>query len=216
MNFAEIENAWQSPQNRPTAAQLENEKMNFIADLRRRHRGNRIFLCLVLIPLTYFTAKVVLHVLWLDPALDKVDLSREWGIIPFFALPWIGWFMMVRLHCRHRARNANYERSINASVAALLDENRTERMRFKFIAVLLVASALLFPIIVFQLQAVGKAGNEIVIPALVVYPVYVLLMLVWFFFHHRRKLNPRKRELESLLQSYNEMSGQPKSNASSG
>jgi hypothetical protein len=202
MNFAEIQNAWKSPQNRPTAAQLEKDKMNFITELRRRHRGNRIFLGLVLIPLVYFTAKVVLHVLWPDPALDKVDFTREWAIIPFFALPWIGWFALLRLHRQHRARSANYDRSINASVTALLDENRTERIRYKFIAALLIASVIILPIIVFQLRAVGKAGDEILVPALVIYPVYVLGMLGWFAYTFRKKLDPKKRDLESLLQSY--------------
>jgi hypothetical protein len=208
MNFAEIQNTWQSPHNRPTAAQLEKDKMNFITDLRRRHRGNRIFLGLVLIPLVFITAKMVLHVFWPDPASDKVDLTSEWAIIPFFALPWIGWLLMLRLHLRHRARNANHERSITASVAALLDETRTERTRYKFIAALLIASVVVLPVIVFQLRAVGKAGDEIMVPALVVYPLYVLLMLVWFGYQFRRKLNPRKHELETLLKSYDQLTEQ--------
>jgi hypothetical protein len=208
MNFAEIQNAWQSPENQPSAAQKEKDKMNFIADLRRRHRGNRIFLGIVLIPLVFFTAKVVLHVLWPDPSLDDVDLAREWAIIPMFALPWIGWFIMLRLHLQHRARNPHYERSISASVAALLDENRTERTRYKFIAALLVASVLVLPMIVLQLRAVGKAGDEIMIPALVIYPVYVLVLLGCFAYQFRRKLDPRKRELEALLQSYDQSTDQ--------
>src|SRR5688572_25239869 len=208
MNFAEIQHAWQSPHNRPTAAQLEKDKMNFITDVRRRHRGQRIFLCLVLIPLVLITGKVVLHLLWPAPELDKVNLAREWAIIPFFALPWIGWLMMLGLHRQHRARNANYERSINASVAALLDENQTERTRYKFIAGLLICSVIVLPIIVFQLRAVGKAGDEILIPAFVIYPLYVAIMLGWFVYTFRKKLDPRKRELESLLASYNELPGQ--------
>lgn len=202
MNFAEIQSTWQSPHNRPSAAQLEKDKMNFIADLRRRQRGNRIFLGFVLIPLVFFTAKVVLHVLWPDPSLDRVDLARESAIIPFFALPWIGWFLMLRLHLKHGRRNVNYERSIQASVAALLDDNRTEGIRYALVGALLIVSALVLPIIVFQLRAVGKAGDEIMIPALVIYPAYVLLMIGWFLYYYRKKLTPRKRELESLLRSY--------------
>ena len=205
MNFAEIQNAWQSPQNRPTAAQLEKDKMNFVAELNRRQRGNRIFLLLVLIPLVAITGKIALHILWPNPALDAVDLSREWAIIPFFALPWIGWLVMLRLHRRHRARNANYERSISAAVAALLDENRTERTRYKVVAVLLVVSVLVLPLIVYQLRAVGKAGDEILIPALVGFPLYVVILLLWFAYHLRKKLEPRRRELVRLQASYREL-----------
>lgn len=205
MNFAEIQTTWQSPQNQPTAAQLEHQKMKFIADLRRRQRGQRIFLCLVLIPLVYITARVVLHLIAPDPALSAVDLDREWALVPFFALPWIGWFIMLRLHLRHRARSRDHEQSISASVAALLDENRTQRTRYKIIAGLLAVSALVLPVIVYQLRAVGKAGDEIMIPALVIYPAYVLLLLTWFTYYFRKKLNPRKQELEALLASYRQM-----------
>lgn len=209
MNFAEIQSTWQSPHNRPTAAQLEHQKMNFIADLRRRQRGQRTFLFLVLIPLVYITAKVVLHLVAPDPALSAVDLNREWAIVPFFALPWIGWFIMLRLHLRQCERSVNHNRSISDSVAALLDENRTERTRYKLIAVLLAASALVLPVIVYQLRAVGKAGDEIMVPALVIYPAYVLLLLIWFTYYFRKKLNPRKQELETLLASYRQMKNAP-------
>ena len=202
MNFDDIQQTWRSPHNAPSAAQIENDKMKFITDLRRRRRSSLGLICLVFIPLAFFTGKIVSHVLWPNPALDPVDLSREWGIIPFFALPWIGWMVLIYLHRRHEARHANYDRSIHASVAALLDENRTERVRYRLIAWLLITSVVLLALVVHQLRVVGKAGNEILIPALVIYPAYVVGMLVWFGFLHRRKLLPRKRELETLLQSY--------------
>lgn len=203
MNFADIENTWRSPHNRPSAAELEQQKMKFITDLRKRRRGNLLFLWLVFSLLVFMTGKVVLHVLWPDPALDKVDLAREWAIIPFFALPWIGWLFMVRLHRQHQTRHPDYGNSINASVAALLDENRSERSRYKVIAGLLVASTLILPVVVHQLRAVGKARDEILLPAYVGWPLYVLFVLVWAFFYYRRKLLPRKRELEALLAEYN-------------
>jgi hypothetical protein len=207
MNFAEIENTWRSPHNRPSAAELEKQKMEFVADLRRRRRSNVMLLCLVFVPLAFFTGKIVLHLLWPDPALDKVNLSREWGIIPFFILPWIGWLVMLHLHRQHRARHARAERSISASIAALLDENRTQCTRYKVTLWLLIASVFILPLIVVQLRAVGKAGNEILIPALVVYPAYVVIVVICSTFYYRRKLLPRNQELQALLRSYESSSG---------
>lgn len=202
MNFAEIENLWRSPQNRPNAAELEKQKMEFITELRRRRRSACMLLFIAFLPLAFLTGKLVAHILWPDPALDTVDLSREWGVIPFFAVPWIGWFAMLWLYRRHWRAHADYASSISASVAALLDENRTERARYKFIAGLLIASVLLLPLVVYQLRAVGKAGDEILVPAFVIYPAYVAGMVIWVISYYRRKLLPRQRELETLLSSY--------------
>jgi hypothetical protein len=204
MNFDDIQQTWRSPQNQPSAAQLETDKMKFIADLRRRRRGNALFLALIFALLAFMTGKIVLHALWPDPALDRIDFTREWGVILMFALPWIAWIVMLRLDRRHRGLHANYDRSINRSVAALLDENRMERVRYKVVGVLLVVSVFVLPIIVFQLRAVGKAGDEILLPAFVLWPLYVTGVLVWAAFHYRRKLLPRKHELEGLLQQYRE------------
>ena len=35
MNFADLETMWRSPHNRPSAAELEKQKMHFVAELRR-------------------------------------------------------------------------------------------------------------------------------------------------------------------------------------
>jgi hypothetical protein len=202
MNFADIETMWHSPRNRPDSAQLEKQKMEFVTDLKRRRRGNLLFLALIFSLMAFITGLMVRQIIWPDPALDRVDLTREWAIVPFFALPWLGWLFMVRLHWRNHVSHPHSDASISATLAALLDENRAERTRYKFIGGLLVVSVLVLPFIVYQLMEVGKAGREIVIPAFVIYPGYVVGMLVWSWFHHQRKLLPRKVELEALLKSY--------------
>lgn len=202
MNFAEIENAWRSPHNRPDAAEMEKQKMQFVAELRRRRRAALGLLGITFIPLAYLTAKVVLHMVRPDPSLDAVDLTREWGIVPFFLLPWIGWLALAWWQRRHWIRHRDYARSVSASVAALLDENRAQRRRAKLVGGLLAASVLVLPLVVHQLRAVGKAGDEILLPAFAIYPAYVLGMIGWLVYHDRRKLAPAQRELEALLSSY--------------
>ena len=202
MNFDEIESMWRSPHNQPSATELEQHKMKLVTELRRRHRASRGLLWITFLPLAFFTAKIALHVLWPDPVPDKVDLNREWAILPLFALPWFGWFIMLRLYLRHQRRHPDYDRSISESVAASLDENRTERTRYKVIAGVLLASIPLVVLIVHQLRAVGKAGEEILMPAYVIWPAYVALMVAWFGWYNFRKLLPQKRQLEELAQSY--------------
>lgn len=176
--------------------------MHFVALLKKRRRAALGLLALTAMPLAYLTLKVASQLLRPGGGLDHVDFGREWAIVPFFFLPWIGWLVMLRLYRRHRIRHGNYGDSVQASVQALLDENRTEQARHKWVAGLLIASLALLPVIVAQLRAVGKAGDEILVPAYAIYPAYVLGMVVWMGFNLRRKLLPRQRELEALVKSY--------------
>ncbi len=204
MKFADIEKTWQSAHNRPSAEQLEKQKMNLINELLRNRRANRGLLWVTGIPLVLVTGRLLLHALWPDPALDRLDLAREWVVVPFFLLPWVGWFMIWRSHRQHAARHADYAQSIQAGVAALLDVNRRERRRAQMVVALLLASLPLLGGVVWQLRAVGKAGDEILIPALVIYPAYVVLMVGWIAWEYARKTRPRQKELEGLLSDYNQ------------
>jgi hypothetical protein len=202
MNFDEIESVWRSPHNQPSATELEQHKMKLVTELQRRHRTNRGLLWITALPLLFITFKIGKQALWPDPAHTPVNWEREWAVLPFLALPWLGWFMMLRLFLRHQRQHPDYDRSISASVAAALDENRTERTRYKLIAGLLAASIPMLVLIVHQLRAVGKAGDEILMPALVVWPAYVAAMVACFGWYYFRRLLPRKRQLEALAQSY--------------
>ena len=103
--------------------------MKLVSELRRRHRASRGLLWISALPLVIITFKIIGHALWPDPAHTPMNWEREWAVLPFVALPWVGWFIMLRLHLRHQRRHPDYDRSISASVAASLDDNQTERTR---------------------------------------------------------------------------------------
>jgi hypothetical protein len=56
--------------------------------------------------------------------------------------------------------------------------------------------------LIWQLRAVGKVGDEILIPAFVIYPGYVALMVGWIAWEYTRKTRPRQQELEGLAADY--------------
>lgn len=202
MNFDEIESVWRSPHNQPSTSELEEHKMKLVTELRRRRRASRGLLWITALPLLFITFKIVQHALWPDPAHTPMDWEREWAVLPFLTLPWFGWFMMLRLYLRHQRRHPDCEGSIRESVAASLDENRTERARYKVLTGLLVGSVPLLLIVVHQLREVGKAGDEILVPAFVIWPGYVALIVGWFGWYYVRRLLPRKRRLEELARAY--------------
>lgn len=202
MNFDDIQKTWQSPHNRPDRGELDQLKMNMITDLRKRRRSHLGLLVITLLPLLFVTFKIAHHLIAPNPALDPVDLSREWAIVPFFLLPWVGWLILARVQRSHHRNHAHYDRSLQASVAALLDENRVERLRYRLVTALMILSVPALAIVVCQLRSVGKTGDEILLPAFVIYPLYVLIVIFWSGYHHRRKTLPRQRELESLMAQY--------------
>ena len=202
MNFDDIQQTWQSPHNRPSGLELNQMKTNLVNELRRQRRQSLGLLVLTLCPLLFFTVKVVLHLQEPQPHTTPVNLSREWGILPFFILPWVGWGLLAWRQRRHAARHPSYENSVVSSVTALLDQHRANRFRHRVVTVLLAVSVPILFLIVYQLRNVGKAGDEILIPALVLYPLYALGMICWLRWEDARKGRPRQHQLESLLREY--------------
>ncbi len=204
MNFDDIQKTWRSPHNQPSAAQLEKDKMKFLNDLRKRHRGEIIFMIWILVVLTVLTGGLVLHLVRPDPAKPPTDLAREWGSLALLALPWLCLGVFYKKFREHRARHDRPERSIRASVEALLDDSRVESERYKWVGRLCAAVVLVMPLCVYQLRAAGKAGDEILVPAFVVLPTLMLGIFVALRVYQRRVLLPRQRELEALLATYGE------------
>ncbi|MBL9211969.1 MAG: hypothetical protein JNL92_16035 [Opitutaceae bacterium] len=176
--------------------------MQLITDLRRRRRGFVLHLSLVVAMLSVVTSLTVRHLLSPDPALDPIDLAREWGALVLLALPWAAAVLFVRQSWRHFAGHPRADHSIRASIRALLDENRLSRIRVKVVALLHGLVLLVLPVVVFQLRAVGKAGDEILVPAFVLWPLLAAGIGGALWYHDRKKLLPRKRELEALLGAY--------------
>ncbi|MES2708887.1 MAG: hypothetical protein V4726_19995 [Verrucomicrobiota bacterium] len=198
MNNNELENIWNSPANRPEPAAVTAQMEQYLKRLRGRHRGFVIitslaglWLAVILIRLGYFVAGG-----------GALRLSQEWGAVGMLLLPLtvlIVFAVQFRRHCRV---NAEPERSIHTSLLALLDENRLARLRLKIIAGLYAAVMLIIPLVVHQLRAAGKAGDEILVPAFVLLPLLLLALLCGLIFHYRTRLLPRHRELKELLAAY--------------
>jgi hypothetical protein len=200
MNFAEIQNAWRSPHNQPSPAQLETMKQRFIADHDRRRRGLKLFVTIVAGWLTVVTVRLLMFVF--NPAPAEFAWSEEWGTPVMLVLPWVALgFLVQQLRTHDRDHGASAP-TLAAGVQALLAENQMSRTRLKVVALLHAAMLAAVPLVVYQLRAVGKAGDEILVPAFVLWPLVSLVILLAMRWHYRTKLVPRQRELEAVLRSY--------------
>ena len=202
MNFADIKKTWQSPQNRPAAAELESMKKTFLADHDRRRRSQKRFLFSVGAMLTVITLRLVAFVIWPSSSQRGFDPALEWGALLFLLLPWGALVLMARQLSRHDREHGNPRVTIAESVRALLDENRVTRARLKIVAWLHGAILVVLPLVVYQLRAVGKAGDEIMVPAFVCWPLLSAGILAGLWWYDRKKLRTRQDELSTLLRSY--------------
>lgn len=198
MTFDDLQAAWNSPHNRPTPDELARQKQQFERRLRRQHRGFVVVTGLAACWLLGTAAMFARHV----ANGGAFDGRREWGALLLFALPLLALVLLWKRFLAHRANHAIGDRSIHASVAALLDENRLARFRARLIAGLNGLVLLVIPLVALQLRTVGKAGDEIVFPAFVLFPALMVAILGGMLIHYRRKLLPEKTELEALLRSY--------------
>lgn len=201
MNYDELERAWHSPRNRLTPAEIAATRERFAEELERKRRGTKVLLLVVFAGLSLLTLRMIAAVLWPAPG-QEIDVAREWAPLLFLALPWIGAVFLARRVARHEREHGHPERSLANSVRALLDENRLSRARLKVLALLHGAMLVLLPLVVWQLRAVGKAGDEIALPAFVGWPLVAGAILIGMWWHSRRKLVPRQRQLEELLRDY--------------
>jgi hypothetical protein len=200
MNFADLEKAWRSPLNRPDAADLELMKQSFLKEHDRRRRTHKRFLFIVGAVLTVITLRFLGAALG-SRGSGQFDFAREWGAVLFLLLPWAGVIAIARHLSRHDREHGRAQ-TIADGVRALLAENRVSRLRLRVAAGLHLTALLVLPVVVFQLRAVGKAGDEILVPAFVIWPLIAAGILAGMWWHDRRTLRPRQRELEDLLKSY--------------
>jgi len=203
MNSADLERAWRSPRNSADPAALARAGDRLFADLERRRRARRLFLALVLGALTLLSVRVALAT-FPRAGGPTIDPGRDWASLVFLALPWIGFIVLTRQMLRHERGHRQAEATIGDTVRGLLEENATARAGLRVTAGLLGATVLLLPVVVWRLRATGKAGDEILWPAFLGWPLLAGALLTALWWQDRHRLLPRRRHLEALRQELEE------------
>jgi hypothetical protein len=201
MSYDELENAWRSPRNMPETGALTAARERLFADLARRRRGKRVFLAVVLGALTLITTRVAFAV-WSRGGTPVMNAADDWAAWLFLAIPWAGFFLLLRRSVRPERVNPASVQSGGEAVRALLDENKAARAGLKVVAGLIGATLVLLPVVVWRLRATGKAGDEILGPAFVGWPLVAGAILAALWWHERSQLRPRRRQLEALGREY--------------
>ena len=201
MSYDELENAWRSPRNMPATGALTAARERLFAELARRRLGKRVFLAVVLGALTVITTRVAFAVCSRGGT-PVMNLEDDWAAWLFLAIPWVGFFLLLRRSVRSERENPASVRSVGEAVRTLLDEDTAARAGLKVVAGLIGATVVLLPIVVWRLRATGKAGDEILGPAFIGWPLVAGAILAALWWHDRSQLRPRQRRLEALGHEY--------------
>jgi hypothetical protein len=201
MNYDELETAWRSPRNTAEATTLAAAQARFVADLAQRRRGTRLFLALVFGALTLITVRVIVSA-WPLGGSPTIELAHDGASLLFLAVPWVGFGVLIHRMRRHERVHPGLGRSVRQALSALLDEIAMARARLKVVASLHGATLVLLPLVVWQLRKTGKAGDEILWPAFVGWPLFAVGILVALWWYDRSRLRPRQRQLEALHREY--------------
>ncbi len=201
MNLDDIEHAWHSPHNRPASDQLERDRLIFMNTLRRRNRGFMVGMTLVFVWLTWITVRLLWFLMWPDPAKDRIDFTREWAVVAFLMLPWLGAVFMVRQHRRLRTRHPGVNGSIADNLKALVNQSRGAEARLRSILLLHLVGIPLMALCVWQIRAVGKARPH-ELNSMVGLFVSVIAISVAGLAYSLYNARRERRRLEALVSGY--------------
>ena len=204
MNFDDLQSLWQSPANNPEPNDMKKQKEEFVSKLRREYRGFRLHMTLVFGALAVLTVKIVHHVLTQDalPQTKAIDLTSEWALIPFLALPWIAAIYFVRLHLKHRRSHPDYDQTISATLRAMVDSTASAMKRMKTMISLYIIGIPICALVMNQIQEAGKIRPHELKSMIALFGGITVIALACFAYEYFRNLVPRKRRLDALLEDY--------------
>jgi hypothetical protein len=201
MNPDDLDALWRSPHNHPAPSRLDDDQARFRATLRRRGRGFRVVLALAVGWLTVVTVRLVWVVLWPAPGRDPIDLTREWAVVLFLALPWAGAILLLHRDRQRRARHPAADRSIVDSLRALIDQSRAAAARVRTILWLHALGVPLLALGIRQLIHAGKARPHEVVSMIGFFAGVVTLSVGCLAFEWWRQRREALR-LERVLRDY--------------
>jgi hypothetical protein len=200
MNFADLQDTWNSAHNRPSAAECEAQKARFVRTLERKRRGFFAFLALPVAVLLVVTALVN----WRAFGPSGATAGEEWAGPLLLLLPWTAVFVFIRHQIAHVRGHADYRASIPASLRALLDENRRAWLRATTILWIHVASVPVLVLAIRQLEEAGKLRPHELRSMAVFFGGVIVASIVGLLIVRARKLRPERERLAALLREYEE------------
>lgn len=198
MNFNELQTLWNAGGNEPTSVQREKLARQFADKLRRQRRNQLIWLVWTFFVLTVMTG----FVSWVIFGTNKVDLAREWGIIPLLLIPWSVAILFLKRFIKPAAPLCRGDVALSAALAAAAAANRAAQSRSKVMGVMYAISIPALACALWQLHAVGKTSSREMLSMAIFFAAVLGLSAAAVFARYRFRLVPQQKHLEALLKQF--------------
>lgn len=196
MDYEVLRNAWRSNANAPNAAAsayLLGEAQNTLV---QRSRNTRRMLAFAAVMLTIPLALMGLDML--TGQVDAIDLTREWGLIPFALIP----FAALIVIASRAAPIAPSTATLLDAFRALRTDNTAACLRIYIIGGSMLAFAPLLYVLLGQLVATGKMAPHEMQSAGLVLGGALAVGALWMVIRLVTKLRPEQRHLDALIGQY--------------
>ncbi len=198
MNHDEVSKLWASPENLPQETQSTRLIQGFLDGVRRRRRNERIWLIWSFTSLSIVTALA----LWLAFGTDKIQLTRDWSLIPMLGIPW-AFALYFGYRFAHREKKVPlHDVSVVAALELAINSNRTASAHLGKIALLYGIMAPVFGMAVHHLQMADKISphetHSLILLMVSVVGAGSTYLAVRYFCH----LAPQRKHLQTLLREY--------------
>ena len=200
MNFAELQTIWNSPGNQPNPAQRERLTQQLLGWVRRQRRHQLMWLVWTFAALTGITAFAG----WLLFATNKVDLGKEWGLMPLLLVPWCFALLFLKRFLKPAVSLASGDVPIADALTRALKTNEAAQFRLRAVGVLYAIFVPILAISIWHLHSAGKASTRELFSMATFFGSVLLLCGSGVFARYRFRLKPQHAHLKALLQHYRE------------
>jgi hypothetical protein len=196
MNYEALQAAWASSGNNPSAAASAYVMAEAQATLTQRASHLRRMLVFAGVMLTIPLGLMLVDML--TGQVDAIDLSREWGLIPFALIPFVALFVIAR----RAAPKAPPSGTLLQTFRALKADNAAARLRIFIIGGSMLIFGPLLLVLLNQIVATGKMAPHEMQSAAIVLGGALALSAGWMIVKYITQLAPERRHLDALIAQY--------------
>ena len=166
--------------------------------LHRQCRNQLIWLVWTFFLLTVMTS----FVSWVVFGTDKVNLTREWAILPLLLIPWSVAVLFLKRFLKPAAPLCRGDVAMNDALAAAASANRASQSRLKIVGVMYAVFIPVLACVMWQLQAVGKTSSRELFSMANFFGTILGVCAAGVFARYRFWLVPRQKHLDALLKQF--------------